>query len=149
MKNATTTYESSTQSSLSAQQTFPPIPFPRKYVYSVIDDLHQAEQAVQALQNAGYYAQDIHLFASRQFVAAVEQISQQHSRLAEALLRFFISTDDGFFGDVYLDEARRGHHILVVHLPRTERMEQMRELLVLYHSHYIKYVGTWTVIDLP
>lgn len=62
----------------------------------MIDDLQQAEQAVQALWDAGYATIDIHLFASEQFVAAVEHRNQQHSRLLRALLHFFTSTDDGF-----------------------------------------------------
>lgn len=149
MKNSLTTYQGDAPSSLPAQQTFPSTPFSRKSIYSVIDDLHQAEQVMQALQDAGYTAQDIHLFASEQFVAAVEHRIQQHSRLSEALFRFFASTDDGFFGDVYLHEAHRGHHILVVHLPRAEQMEQVHDRLVPSHAHHIKYVGTWTVADLP
>jgi hypothetical protein len=137
------------QLSVSSQQMLPGAPFLRKSVYSVIDDLQQAEQAVQALWDAGYATIDIHLFASEQFVAAVEHRNQQHSRLLRALLRFFTSTDDGFFGDVYLHEAGRGHHIVVVYLPRAERLEQVRDLLVPYHMHHMKYVGTWTVTDLP
>src|SRR5436309_1011743 len=118
--NYSTTLDGYGQLSLPSQQRFPPAPFPKKYVHSVIDDLQHAEQAVQALQDAGYDARDVHLIASREFVAAVERRLQQKSRLSETLFRFFSSTDDGFFGDVYLYEALRGRHILVVHLKRTE-----------------------------
>jgi hypothetical protein len=149
MKNYPTTYDGYAQSSLPGQQAFPPAPFPRKYVHSVIDDLQQAEQAVQALHDAGYNAGDIHLFASQEFVAAVEQRLQQQSRLSEMLFRFFASTDDGFPGDVYLHEAQRGHPILVVHLKRAEQMKQVCDLLAPYRAHHIKYISTWTVTDLP
>jgi hypothetical protein len=73
----------------------------------------------------------------------------QAMKRSEMLFRFFASTDDGFPGDVYLHEARRGHPILVVHLKRAEQMEQLRDLLTPYHAHHIKYIGTWTVTDLP
>lgn len=65
----------------STQYTFPAAPFPRKYIHSVIDDLQQAEQAMHALEAAGYEARDIHLIASQQFVAAVEQRLQRMRRL--------------------------------------------------------------------
>ncbi len=113
--NYPTTYDGHAQSSLPSRQTFPPAPFPRKYVHSVIDDLRQAEQAVHALQAAGYDARDIYLFAGQEFAAAVEHRLQQKNGLSETLLRFFASTDEGFFGDAYLHAARRGHYILIVH----------------------------------
>jgi hypothetical protein len=147
--NYPTTYDGSARSSLPTQQMFPPTPFPRKYVHSVFKDLQQAEQAIQALHDAGYDARDIHLLASQEFVAAIEHRLQQKNALSETLMRFFASTDDGFPGDMYLHEARRGHHILVVYLPRAEQMEQVRDLLAPYHAHFIKYIGTWTVTDLP
>jgi hypothetical protein len=149
MKNASTTHEGVAPSSLLAQQTFPVAPFPCKYVHSVIDHLSQAEQALQALQDAGYPAQDLRLFASQEFVAAVEHRLQQQSRLSDWLFRFFASTDDGFPGDVYLHEAQCGHLILVVHLKSAEQMEQVCDLLAPYCAHHIKYIGTWTVTDLP
>ncbi len=114
----------------------------------MFDDLQQARQAVQALHDAGYDARSVYLVQGQEFVAAVEQRQQQQSHLLEMLMRFFSSTDDGFFGDVYLQEARRGYHILAVHLPRTEQVEQVRDLLVPYQARLIKYVGTWAVSDL-
>ncbi len=147
--NYSTTYVEFTQPPVLSQQTFPPAPFPSKYVHSAINNLPQAEQAVQALQDAGYPAQDIHLFVSQEFVAAVEHRLQQQSRLSDMLFRFFASTDGGFPGHVYLYEAQRGHSILVVHLNRIEQMEQVRDLLAPYRAHHIKYIGTWTVTDLP
>jgi hypothetical protein len=149
MKNASITYDGYVQSSLPAQQVFPIAPFPKKYVHSVIDDLQQAQQAVHALHVAGYDARDIYLFASQEFVVVVEQRLQQQSRFLEALSRFLASTDDGFPGDIYLHEAQQRHHLLFVHLRNAEQMEQVRDLLAPYCAHHMKYIGTWTVTDLP
>jgi hypothetical protein len=148
MKNASITYNEYAQSSLPAQQAFPMAPFPRKYVHSVIDDLQHALQAVHALQVAGYDARDIYLFASQEFMVAVEQRLQQR-RFLEVLSRFFASTDDGFPGDVYLHQAQLRRHLIFVHLKNTEQMEQVRDLLAPYRAHHMKYIGTWTVTDLP
>jgi hypothetical protein len=149
MKNSSITYDEYALSSLSAQQAFPIAPFPRKYVHSVIDDLQLAQQAVHALQVAGYDAGDIYLFASQEFVTVVEQRLQQQSRFSEMLSRFFASTDDGFPGDVYLHQAQLRRHLLFVHLKNAEQMEQVRDLLAPYCAHHMKYIGTWTVTDLP
>jgi hypothetical protein len=113
----------------------------------VIDDLHDTVQAVYALRAAGYEARDIHVMASWDFVEAVERRYQQQSRLSKMLTRFFSSIDESF-GDVYLHEACRGHHILAVRLSRIEQMEQVRDLLTPHYAHLMKYVDTWTVTDL-
>ena len=52
------------------------------------------------------------------------------------------------FDDVYLREARQGHHILALHLASYEQLEQVRDLLAPHHAHHMKYVDTWTVADL-
>src|SRR5260221_14769801 len=95
------------QLSVPSQRTFPAARFPRKYVNSLFDNLQDAVQAVQALQNAGYYAGDIHFMASWDFVAAIEPRYQQHSPLIQTLMHFLI---DFGFENVYRREARRGPH---------------------------------------
>ena len=133
---------------VSSQRTFPPTPFPRKYVHSVIDDLYYLVQAVHALRAAGYDTGDIHVMTCWDFVEAVERRHRQQSRLSKVLTRFCSFLDEGF-GDVYLHEALRGHHILAVRLSRNEQMEQVCDLLTLHHAHLVKYVDTWTVTNLP
>ncbi len=132
---------------VSSQRTFPATPFPRKYVHSVIDDLHYAVQAVYALRAAGYDARNIHVMASWDFVEAVERRHQHQNRLSKTLMRFHAFIDEGF-GDVYLHEACRGHHILAVRLTRSEQIEQVRDLLASHQVYLMKYVDTWTVTDL-
>jgi hypothetical protein len=132
---------------VSSERTFPAAPFPRKYIYCVIDDLRYAVQAVYALRADGYDASDIHVMASWDYMEAVERGYQQQSCLSKMLSRLASFFDEGF-GDVYLREARRGRHILTVRLSRSELMEQVRDLLASHHAHLIKYVDTWTVADL-
>ena len=135
------------QAPVSSERMFPANPFPRKYVHSVIDNLEDAVQAVYALRVAGYDARDIHVMASWDFVEAVERRYLQQSRLSKTLMRFHAFIDEGF-GDVYLHEACRGHHILAVRLSRSEQMEQVRDLLASHQAYLMKYVDTWTVTDL-
>ena len=135
------------QLSLTSQRTFPAAPFPCKYVHSVVDTLQDAAQAVLALQAAGCDTRDIHLMASWDFVAAVEGGYQQQGRLSQTFLQIFSLIDEGF-EEVYLHEARRGHHILVVRPSRHEQIIQVRDLLASHHAHLVKYVDSWTVANL-
>ncbi len=48
----------------------------------------------------------------------------------------------------YLYESRRGRYILAVRISRYELIEQVRSLLARHHAHLMKYVDTWTVVDL-
>lgn len=48
----------------------------------------------------------------------------------------------------YLYESRRGRYILAVRISRYELIEQVRSLLAPHHAHLMKYVDTWTVVDL-
>ena len=121
---------------VSSQRTLPAAPFPRKYVHSVFDDVQDAVQAVHALRAAGYDGRDIHLMASGDFVEAVER--------RRTFLDFLFSIDY----DVYVHEARQGHHILAVRLARHEQKEQVRDLLAPHHAYLMKYVDTWTMTDL-
>ncbi|HYL42146.1 MAG TPA: hypothetical protein VEU97_02065 [Ktedonobacteraceae bacterium] len=131
-----TAYDTVEQLPVSSQRTFPPTPFPRKYVHSVFDNLQDAVQAVQALRAAGFDDRDIHLMAGWDFVEAVER--------RRTFLDFLFSIDY----DVYLHEARRRHHILALRLARHEQKEQVRDLLAPHRAYLMKYVDTWTVTDL-
>jgi len=135
------------QAPVSSERTFPANPFPRKYVHSVIDNLEDAVQAVYALRVAGYDARDIHVMASWDFVEAVERRQQHQNRFSKMLMRLCAFIDEGF-ADVYLYEACRGNHILMVRLTRKEQIEQVRDLLASHQAYLIKYVDTWTVTDL-
>jgi hypothetical protein len=131
-----------------SERTFPPAPFPRMYVHCVIDDLYNVVQAVHALRAAGSNARDIHVMACWDFVEAVERRQQrQQSRLSKMLKRLLSFFDEGF-SDVYLHEALRGHHILMVRLSSNEQLEQVRDILARHDAYLIKYVDTWTVTDL-
>lgn len=145
MINAKTSNEYE-QLTVSSQRMLPAAPYPRKYVHSVFDDLQSAVQAVHTLRAAGYDARGISLMASWDFVEAVESQSQQHSRFSEALMYILSFVDDGF--DVYLREARRGHHILAVRLSRYKQIAQARDLLAPHQAYLVKYIDTWTVADL-
>ena len=129
---------------VSSQQTFPPAPFPRKYIHCVFDDLYDLVQAVYALRADGHNAGDIHVMSCWDYIEAVEHKCQQQSYLPTMLTRFFDFLDEGL-GEVYLHEALRGTHLLMVRLSHSEQIKRVRDMLILHHSRTIRYVDTWTV----
>lgn len=134
--NTITTLDTYKEEFVSTARALPEAPFPRKHVHSVFDDLQDAVHAYLKLLEAGYDDKDIHILASDKYVEAVEQ--------RQTLMSFLLSNDL----DMYRQEARWGHHILVVRLSRYEQMKQIRGLLVPHHAHLMKYVDTWTVTEL-
>ncbi len=126
-----------------------PITFPEKHVVGLIGDLPEAERAVQALQDAGYKAEEIHLFLSQQFITGIKEKRQKTNPFQGLIHRLVATSDEGFAGDWYLAEARQGHHILAVYAPDAQQVERVRALLVKVHAHGIKYFGTWGISNLP
>lgn len=120
----------------STQRTLPATPFPRGHVHCVFDSPRDVMQAVLTLRAAGYDDEDIHVMTGREYMEAVEQ--------GHTLITSLTSSED----DVYLHEARRGRYFLAVRLYSYEQIEQIRRLLARHHAHLMKYVDTWTVIEL-
>ena len=122
---------------------------PTNYVIGVIDQLQEAEQAVQALQNAGYAVQDMLLIPSQDFIEAIKQRRQQTSAFKRVMHAFSVSSDEGFPADLYLQQAQRGAHMLAVYASRGEQAQQIVQELHAYHVHHLKYFSQWTTTDYP
>lgn len=133
---------------VSSELTFPAGSFPHKYLHCALDDLETVVQAVLALRATGHEAGKIHAMASWDYEEARARQRQQQSGPLKILRDLLALLDEGF-GDVYLREARRGRHILMVRLAGYEQAREVCELLAPYRAHLMKYVDTWTVIDLP
>jgi hypothetical protein len=132
---------------VSSERRLPEAPYPRQYVHCAFSELERVVRAVYGLRAAGYPASDIHVLTSWDFVETVEREQQQQNSLLRAFRRLSSSIDEGF-GDTYLRAARRGEHILAVRVPEKERLAQVRDLLAFHRARLIKYVDTWTVMDL-
>ena len=135
------------QNPVSSERTFPVNPFPRKHVHCVIDSLEDAVKVVFALRVAGYATEDIHVMASWDFVEAVERLHQHKNGFVTMLKRLYAFFDEGF-ADVFLHEAYKGHHILIVRLSGGEQLAQVGDILASHQAYLMKYVDTWTVTDL-
>ena len=122
--------------------------YPRNYVVAVIDDMWEAEQAAQAFLDAGYSVRDIRLMRSSEALERIEELEHGRNWL-QRFLSSFQGTTDETGAQVYKFEAEKGHHILHIHAISPQEVEQIRDILEVYHAHTIKYFGTWSVEDLP
>ena len=130
------------------KNAFPTSTFPRDHVVAVFDDYGQAEQAVQELQQAGYSADSTHLFRGQDFIHSFEDTEQQASGFSKFVHTAQASSDEGFAGSMYLDEAHRGHNILAVYEPKSDQLGRIQAILDKHGAHLAKYFGTWDVTDL-
>ena len=130
------------------KNAFPTASFPKDHLVAIIDSMDEATQAVQALQQEGYNADALYLYSSQDFIRLFESSQQQESGFAKWLHTAQGSSDEGFAGNMYLDEAHRGNNVLAVHEPKEKQTQHVCDVLKKYHSHLIKYFGTWAVTDL-
>jgi hypothetical protein len=82
------------------QHADPITAYPIHRVVSVIDSLQEAKQAVHALREAGFSAQDIHLIQSQDFLAGVQEWKQRKNPLSQVVEIFLASYDEGFPGEL-------------------------------------------------
>ncbi len=132
---------------VSSERTFPGAPFPHKYIHCVVNDLKEAVHAVYALSVAGYDARNIHVMASWDFVEAIERKQQRQGSFARLVARLIAFLDEGV-GDVYVNAARQGQHVMHVRLMRGDEVEPICNLLASHGAYLMKHVDTWTVTDL-
>jgi hypothetical protein len=139
------TQKTNEQLTITSQRVFPAAPYPRKHVHCVFDNLQDVAEAVQALQSAGYNDDDIHVMSGWDFSTAIEQRYTQQSGLLQSLTHLFF---DYGFDNMYLHEARRGHHIVSVRPASYEQLTKVAAVLARHHARVVKYIGTWTMAEL-
>ena len=122
---------------------------PTNYVIGVIEQLQEAEQAVQTLQTAGYAAQDMLLISSQDFIEAIQQRRQQTSAFKRAVHTFSVSSDEGFPADLYMQQAQRGAYVLAVYASTGEQAQQIAQELRAYPVHHLKYFSQWSTTNFP
>ena len=128
----------------------PPTPnFPTDHVVGIVKDLQEGEQALQALRNAGHAEDRLHLIQSQDVVEGIEGRLQDRNLFKKILHQLATTSDDGYAGLLYLEQARLGWHMIAVYAATVEQAEQIEQLLSTYHVSLIKYYGRWSVADFP
>lgn len=126
--------------------TQPGAVYPKHYIMAVIDEVKEAEDAVQALSHAGIPEEDIRLFESHEVLEHAEHTEQTRSlgsRIADVFQS--VTSDEDTHVLFYVEEALRGHAILNVYAPTDEQAERIKDILVAHHARAIKYFGRWAI----
>src|ERR1700694_3983813 len=130
------------------QQVGSTLPFPGKHLVGVFGSLQEAEQAVQALVDAGYHAEDMALIKSQDFPSALQEHRRKEGRFWQMMHQLQVTTDEGSLGELLEASARQGSAIISLYVPRREHLDEVSALLFNHGARLVKYVGTWSVVDL-
>ena len=123
--------------------------FPTDHVVGIVKDFQEGEQALQALRNAGHAEDRLHLIQSQDVVEGIAGRLQDRNLFKKILHQLATTSDDGYAGLFYLEQARLGWHMIAVYAATVEQAEQIAQLLSTYHVSLIKYYGRWSVADFP
>ena len=122
--------------------------FPGKHVVGVFGSLQEAEQAVQALVDAGYHVEDMALIPSQDFPSAFQEHLRKEGRFLQIMHHLQVTTDEGSLRELLEASARQGSAIISLYVPQREHIDEVSALLFNYSARLVKYVGNWSVEDL-
>ena len=130
------------------QQVGSTLSFPGKHVVGVLDSLQEAEQAVQALVDAGYHVEDMALIPSQDFPSALQEHVRKEGRFWHIMHQLQVTTDEGSLGELLEASAPPGSAIISLYVPQGEHLDEVSALLFNHGARLVKYVGNWSVVDL-
>ena len=129
--------------------------YPINYVVTVIDDLDEARQALQAFKDAGYDANTVRLMDSQEALDKLRELERQKNFFQRFASSFQDATDDTGI-DVFAFEVKQGNHLLFVRACGAslracapEEIRQICDILGRYHARAIKFFSPWWVEDVP
>ena len=123
--------------------------YPDNYIVAVIDDLQEAERAVEALHQAGFGENEVRLFEGRHAASQIDDLEKQRGVLERAFTSVrSVASDESIIAEDYEQEARLGHHIVAVYTAEQAQVDQAYHLLRGYHAHAIEHFGRWVITDL-
>jgi hypothetical protein len=123
-------------------------PSPRKHVVGVFDSLQEGEQAVQALVDAGYHAEDIAFIPSQDVPSAFQEHLRKEGLFWRIIHRLQVTTDEGSLGELDLEAAGQGSHIISINVPQREHIDDVSAILFKHGARLVKYVGNWSITNL-
>jgi hypothetical protein len=122
--------------------------YPMNYVTAVLDELEDAQLAVEALRLAGFDEKDILLVTSPQ---ATETISSRGQRWRFFdRIRFAVSSvvsDESTYQEMCLQVMKHGHHMINVHALHDKEQQLAAAILKDHRGHTIKFFGWWAITN--
>ncbi|HEY6543144.1 MAG TPA: hypothetical protein VIZ18_19535 [Ktedonobacteraceae bacterium] len=130
------------------QQVGSTLPFPGKHLVGMFGSLQEAEQAVQALMDAGYHAEDMALIKSQDFPSALQEHRRKEGRYWQMMHQLQVTTDAGSLSELLEAPAPQGSAIIFLYVPHREHLDEVSALLFTHGARPVKFVGNWSVEDL-
>lgn len=121
---------------------------PEDCLVSVINDPEEAVRALDDLRAGAFEVDDVHLFLAQEVIGIDSAIIDHRGFLKKVVYAVTNISDDAALAEDYLNQARQGHQILVVHAPDIERAKQAYTIIKRHHAHQVRYYGRWVVRDL-
>ncbi|MGH2517010.1 MAG: hypothetical protein ACRDHP_15275 [Ktedonobacterales bacterium] len=122
--------------------------YPTDHVLAVVNEHHEAEQAVQALRENG--------FTHVELLSGVDALQKIHTKrqdqgpldkLWEGARKAL--TDEGPNEQAFLDALRQGHSVVMTQVAAAEDADRADEILRRFHAYSVLHFGQWTVTNLP
>jgi hypothetical protein len=116
--------------------------YPRHFAVGVIDDEAEARRAVADLEAAGLGQEDVRLFSGAEVTRIDLRVRAQRNLIQRVTAAITSGTDEGMANQVYLDEARRGHTIVVARVGDSKTADpRVVPILRAHHAHSISFYG--------
>lgn len=112
---------------------------------AAVRDHATAQELVGALQASGFPETDMDILEPAFVQEAAATLARQRgllTRLAGAL------GDEGYFADQFLELARQGHPIVLIHASDDETLRHARSVLGGHHVLKARHYGDLTITDL-
>jgi hypothetical protein len=110
--------------------------------------LQEGEQAVQALVDAGYHAEDMTLIPGQDVHSAFQEHLRKEGRFLQLMHHLQVTTDEGSLRELLEASPRQGSALIALYLPQRKHIDEVSALLFNHGALLVKYVGDWSVEDL-
>lgn len=104
----------------------------------------EGEKTVEALRQAGFRDDDLHLWTGPEVVALVDAGARDNA--VKRTLRELNDNDRNL--NVYEQAARRGMAIIAVRAPEEEQRQRAHHILRAHFAHHGKFYGRFAIADL-
>jgi hypothetical protein len=117
---------------------------PMHCLVSAFDTPRQARAAMAVLAAEGFLDTDI-LLVRPQAIMALDEACRARSLFTRILASIRTPGSESLTVDEYVDEARRGHYLLIVYAPREDQRRNATRIVAHHQAHTIHYFGRWTI----
>lgn len=118
--------------------------FITNYVVAAVDEPERADQAMEALQQAGFYVEDMQHLPGDEAARQIDTSGEQSGRLKQItrVLWSYISIQGNILKELQKD-AQSGNRILAIRVHGNEEADLAVEILQAHHAHRIQHFGSY------